>query len=584
MDKQSQNDKKEAYLQHIDIYVCVQEQFELIPGAPIAYWVSDNIFSTFNNRNLGEYAYPKAGLQTNNNDLFLRLWFEIPFETIYFHAHSQEEAICSKKKWFPYNKGGSFRRWYGNNYLLVNWENGGYDIHQYAGIPLEYRGAPVRAKQYYFKESVTWSAIASGKLSVRYCEDGFVFDTKGSSCFFEDENDVKYFLALLNCVVTQKVLEVLAPTLDYSVGALAKLPVIYAKEHLDEISCLAEECVELARRDWDCFEMSWDFITHPLVNDFKFRRIEDAFENWKVECDSRVKALKRNEEYLNAKFIDIYGLSNELIPTIEEQDITVRRAELQRDIKSLISYAVGCMFGRYSLDENGLVYAGGVWDTSKFSTFMPDRDNIIPIIDEEFFDDDIVGLFCAWVKKVYGKDTLEENLDFIAKALDNKGNTSREVLRNYFLNDFFKDHCNTYSVTGLGKRPIYWLFDSGKENGFKCLIYMHRYNADVVGKIRTDYLHRTQKAIEQAMQSAEYVKDNSTNGTEKFGATKRIAKYTKQLAEIKQYDEAMAHIANQRIELDLDDGVKVNYEKFQGVEVAKEGKKALKVDLLAKIK
>lgn len=312
--------------------------------------------------------------------------------------------------------------------------------------------------------------------------------------------------------------------------------------------------------------------------------------------------LKANEEELNRIFIDIYGLQDELTPEVEDKDVTVRKADLQRDIKSLISYAVGCMFGRYSIYQDGLMYAGGIWDYSKYKDaawraegrpdvsdfytknhYMPDFDNIIPITDEEYFTDDIVGLFEDFIKTVYGKGALEKNLDFVAKALGNKGNTSREVIRNYFLNDFFKDHCNAYSVTGSGKRPIYWLFDSGKQNGFKALIYMHRYDADTVGKVRTEYLHKAQKYVETAMQSAQYTIDNATSSSEKTKATKAVTKYTKQLAEMKIYDEAIAHVANQRIEIDLDDGVKVNYAKFQGVEVSQEGKKALKIDLLAKI-
>ena len=286
---------------------------------------------------------------------------------------------------------------------------------------------------------------------------------------------------------------------------------------------------------------------------------------------------------MNRIFIDIYGLQDELTPEVEDKDVTVRKADLQRDIKSLISYAVGCMFGRYSLNEEGLIYAGGEWDDSKYTTFIPDEDNIIPITDEEYFEDDIVSRFCDWLKNVFGTKSFDTNMDFIAKSLGNKGDTSREVIRNYFLNDFFKDHCNTYSVTGSGKRPIYWLFDSGKQNGFKALIYMHRYDADTVGRVRTDYLHKAQKYVETAMQSAQYTLDNASSSSEKSKATKSITKYTKQLAEMQIYDEAIAHIANQRIEINLDDGVRVNYAKFQGVEVAQEGKKALKVDLLAKI-
>ena len=307
--------------------------------------------------------------------------------------------------------------------------------------------------------------------------------------------------------------------------------------------------------------------------------IASCFNRWDKSCNNRFEKLKQREEELNRIFIDIYGLQDELIPEVEDKDITVRKADLSRDIRSFISYAVGCMFGRYSLDEEGLIYAGGEWDNSRYQTFLPDDDNCIPITDEEYFADDIVERFVEFVKTVYGVDTLEENLDFIANALGNKGDTSREVIRNYFLKDFYADHLKVYQ-----KRPIYWLFDSGKQNGFKALIYMHRYDADTVGRVRTDYLHRAQKYVETAMQSAQYTIDNASSASEKSKATKAVTKYTKQLAEMKIYDEAIAHIANKRIEIDLDDGVKVNYEKFQGVEVAQEGKKALKVDLLATIK
>lgn len=307
--------------------------------------------------------------------------------------------------------------------------------------------------------------------------------------------------------------------------------------------------------------------------------IASCFKRWSEACNDRFFNLKWNEEELNRIFIDIYGLKDELTPEVEDKDITVRKADLSRDIRSFISYAVGCMFGRYSLDEEGLIYAGGEWDNSRYKAFIPDEDNCIPITDEEYFADDIVGRFVEFVKTVYGANSLEENLDFIANALENKGDTSKEVIRNYFLKDFYADHLKVYQ-----KRPIYWMFDSGKQNGFKALIYMHRYDADTVGRVRTDYLHRAQKYVETAMQSAQYTIDNALSASEKSKATKAVTKYTKQLAEMKIYDEAIAHIANKRIEIDLDDGVKVNYEKFQGVEVAQEGKKTLKVDLLAKIK
>lgn len=305
--------------------------------------------------------------------------------------------------------------------------------------------------------------------------------------------------------------------------------------------------------------------------------IADKFNDWADECNNRYNKMALNQKKLNEIFADIYHVQDASIQVNQEN--TLHLAELKHEIISLISYAIGCMFGRYSLDVNGIAFAGGTWKTDKYKSFLPDEDNCIPITDEEYFSDDIVGRFVEFVKTVYGADTLEENLDFIANALGNKGDTSREVIRNYFLKDFYADHLKVYQ-----KRPIYWLFDSGKQNGFKALIYMHRYDADTVGRVRTDYLHRAQKYVETAMQSAQYTIDNASSASEKSKATKAVTKYTKQLAEMKIYDEAIAHIANQRIEIDLDDGVKVNYAKFQGVEVAQEGKKALKVDLLAKLK
>ena len=315
--------------------------------------------------------------------------------------------------------------------------------------------------------------------------------------------------------------------------------------------------------------MSWDFEIHPLI---RYNNLSDAYNEWKNECEVRFKQLKMNEEELNRIFIEIYGLQDELLPKVDNKVISVRTADLQRDIKSLLSYAVGCMFGRYSLDVNGLAYAGGEWNGSKYSTFIPDKDNCIPITDEPYFEDDIVGLFCAWLKKVYGEDTLEENLDFIAKVLENKGSTSREIIRNYFLNDFIKDHIKTYQ-----KRPIYWLFDSGKRNGFKALVYMHRWDADTVGNLRVEYLHKTQRIYEREIQRMQETMDNSHDSREISKASKRKEKLQKQLKETKDYDTMLAHIALSRINIDLDDGVKINYEKVQ---TGRDGKK---MQILARI-
>lgn len=597
------------------------DNFSRIPGTPIAYWVSDEIISAFEKGNLlGDIADSKQGIATADNNRFLRLWYEVTVENIYFTAKSSKEASDSNRKWFPYNKGGEFRRWYGNNDYVINWKKDGEELRNF-------KGAVLRNPSYYFQECFSWSLITSGTTAFRYKPNGFIFDVAGMSCF--SEKYLMFLLALCNSKVIYNILKIVAPTINCQCGDVAKLPVLFPSDELKkDISDMANKCVMLVKKDWDSFETSWDFKCHPLISVISQNReffddtsgidLEKCYLCWENECNERFNQLKANEEELNRIFIDIYGLQDELTPAVEDKDVTVRKADLQRDIKSLISYAVGCMFGRYSLDEEGLVLAGQPFESYFFEasapvcgtgfagaqgasvqtgefyyktddgvkkcTYNPDKDNIIPICDEEYFSDDIVSRFCEWVKIVYGDKSLETNLDFIAKALGNKGNTSREVIRNYFLNNFFKDHCNTYSVTGSGKRPIYWLFDSGKQNGFKALIYMHRYDADTVGRVRTDYLHKAQKYVENAMQSAQYTIDNAKSASEKSKATKAVTKYTKQLAEMKIYDEAIAHVANQRIEIDLDDGVKVNYAKFQGVEVAQEGKKALKVDLLAKIK
>ena len=389
------------------------------------------------------------------------------------------------------------------------------------------------------------------------------------SCFASHEL-LLYLLGLNNTLVVRKLLSTLAPTINFQAGDIANIPVILNISEEEKINVLVIQNIELEQQEWNDFEMSWDFKNSPLICN-GINTVSAAFKSWSKECAERFNQLKANEEELNRIFIDIYGLQDELTPEVEDKDVTVRKADLQRDIKSLISYAVGCMFGRYSLDEDGLAYAGGKWDNGKYDTFIPDEDNCIPITDEEYFEDDIVGLFCAWLKKVYGEDTLEENLDFIANALGNKGKTSREVIRNYFLTDFIKDHIKTYQ-----KRPIYWLFDSGKQNGFKALVYMHRWNADTIGNVRVEYLHRIQRVYEKEIACMQEIIDNSHDNKEISNATKQKEKLQKQIKETKDYDAKIAHLALSRIDIDLDDGVKVNYEKVQTAD----GKK---MQILAKI-
>ena len=551
-DVESVGEREKAFLQGIGTYFAKQEEIKKIPGSPIAYWASRAVIEAFvNGITLGTFAPPKQGSTTGNNELFLRLWFEV---------------VKNEKKWIKCLKGGAFRKWYGNQSYYIDWEDDGHNI------KAEGRQT-IRNAEKLFEEGISWSRVTIGASSFRIMQKDYFFESASGVCF-PKSRDIPYTLGVLNSKVIQKFAEMLNPTATLQSGDLARIPVLISTENYENVTERVNECIEISKEDWDAFEVSWDFIQHPLIRLRSKSRerknngewsyyVEDSFFWWNNECNSRFNQLKANEEELNRIFIDIYDLEDELTPEVEDKDVTVRKADLQRDIKSLISYAVGCMFGRYSLDVEGIAYAGGDWDDSKYSTFIPDRDNIIPITDEEYFEDDILGLFCSWLKKVYGKDTLEQNLDFIASALSNKGSTSREIIRNYFVNSFFKDHCATYSVTGSGKRPIYWLFDSGRQNGFKALIYLHRYHADTIGNLRVDYLHRMQRVYESEIGRMQDMIDHSTNSREVGAATKRREKLQKQLKECRDYDEKIGHLALSRIELDLDDGVKVNYRKMQ---------------------
>ena len=561
-------------------FVSQQNNYSIIPGTPIAYWLSHDYITVFRNKTLGEYATIKVGLQTGDNNKFLRMWYECEYNKIYFDCSSHKESENSHLKWYPYNKGGEFRKWYGNNDYVVNWQSDGLEIRNFKNSNGKLRSRP-QNMDYYFKKAITYSYITSGVFNARIKEKGFIFDVNGASIFVDDKY-FNYILGLLCSCLADSLTKVINPTISLQAGDIAKIPISVDMEKLPFIDEIVQENIRLEKEDWDSFETSWGFKVHPFIKiaiQNKENSIKKCYDLYKKRCKENIEKVKNNEEELNKQYLEIYGVEKEFNYKVSADNISMYNADINKDIRSFISYAVGCMFGRYSLDEEGLIYAGGEWDNSRYKSFFPDDDNCIPITDEEYFADDIVGRFVEFVKIVYGADTLEENLDFIANALGNKGDTSREVIRNYFLKDFYTDHLKVYQ-----KRPIYWLFDSGKQNGFKALIYMHRYDTDTVGRVRTDYLHRAQKYVETAMQSAQYTIDNATSASEKSKATKAVTKYTKQLAEMKIYDEAIAHIANKRIEIDLDDGVKVNYEKFQGVEVAQEGKKALKVDLLATIK
>lgn len=546
-------------------YEAEQNDFRRIPGSPLAYWATEAITEVFqNSKLLTEIANPRQGLITGDVNRFVRKWYECSLTNLNLSAKISDPQRIGK--WFPYCNGGAYRKWYGNNDDVVNWLNDGVEVKGFVDDKGKQRSRP-QNQQYYYREGGTWSAISSSSFSVRYFPEGFLFSNAGMAIYAE-HNQLLYLIGFLNSKLSQAYLGLFNEGLNYNQGDIAKLPIVKS-EIEDKVCKKVMETVEISKAEWDSFEISWDFKTHPLL--YNVDKVSTAFEMWSKECDEHFNQLKANEEELNCIFIDIYGLQDELTPEVEDKDVTVRKADLQRDIKSLISYAVGCMFGRYSLDNDGLAYAGGEWDNSKYDTFVPDEDNCIPITDEEYFEDDIVGLFCAWLKKVYGEDTLEENLDFIANALGNKGKTSREVIRNYFLTDFIKDHIKTYQ-----KRPIYWLFDSGKQNGFKALIYMHRWNADTIGNVRVEYLHRIQRVYEKEITRMQEIIDNSHDNKEISNATKRKEKLQKQIKETKDYDAKIAHLALSRIDIDLDDGVKVNYEKVQTAD----GKK---MQILAKI-
>lgn len=552
-DVESVDMREQQFLSGKGQYTADQDDFGRIPGNPIAYWVSKRFIKAFELPHLGTVLFPKTGLTTGDNDTYLKLWFEVSKAQI-------------GKKWFYMNKGGEFRKWYGNNEYVLNWENDGFAVRNA-------HGSTIRNPEYYFREGVTWSKITAYKFSGRYSPSTHLFDAVGLTCFANNDVDLMFVLAYFCSCVANHFLSVLNSIVTFTTGSVSNIPFAYPQSIVPRVKEVAQSNVNHARKDWDSYETRWDFQRHPMLD---CGNISDAYTAWKADCESRFLQLKANEEELNRIFIDIYGLQDELTPDVADKDVTVHRVfdtkdnvpesmkgsnyvrTMRDEVVSLISYAVGCMFGRYSLDVDGLAYAGGEWDTSKYQTFMPDKDNIIPICDDDYFDDDITGRFIKWVETVYGADTLEENLKFIASALGGKG-SAREVIRNYFISDFYADHLKTYQ-----KRPIYWLFDSGKKGGFKALIYMHRYQPDTIARIRTDYVHEQQSRYRTAIADLQQRISGASTG-DRVKLTKQLTKLEAQAEEIRTYEEKIHHLADQMIPIDLDDGVKVNYAKFADV-------------------
>ena len=582
--------------------------FLSIPGRTIAYWVSPRTVEILSGSCLlSSIAEARKGLITSDNQRFLRLWHEVDINRIGFNMKNSTMATNSGRKWFPYIKGGAYRKWYGNYEYVVNYENDGEELKEWIKeLTKDKPGGRIINKEYYFRKGITWSSIGTKKTSFRFVGEGSIYSNTGMG-IFSGKYNLYTLTGFLNSKVAGYLLQIISPTMGFEAIYISRMPVLLnpGMQVNDTVVDLVKQNIAAAKTDWDSFETSWDFKKHPLLAcKGSSTTVEQAFGNWWFFAEKQFNRLKANERELNRIFIGIYGLQDELDPEVGDNDITIRKADRVRDIKSFISYAVGCMFGRYSIDAEGLIFAGGDfndkwkyenggWKVRKTvkdeegkviedawinASFAPDMDNILPITDEEYFENDIVTRFVEFLKATFGGDTLEENLDYIAGALGRKpSETARQAVRRYFLKEFYKDHVHVYR-----KRPIYWMFDSGKQDGFKALVYMHRYDEYTVARVRTDYLHKLQKSYEAEVKKLDVIIDSNASQREKANARKKKEHILRQMEECLQYDQAIAHVANRRIRIDPDDGVKVNHARFQGIEIPRgEGKKPLKMDLLA---
>ena len=544
------NEKKEEFYNKDNYYYANQNDLQFIPGTPVSYWtdsVEKDLFE--NNETLADVSDIKKGLSTCDNDRFIRNWYEVCFDKIGIGLDHYQQPY----KWIPVNKGGEFRKWYGNNDYIINWENDGEEIKNF-------QKSVIRNKEYYFKKSLTWTMISGTSLSVRISEQGKIFEGGGPSLFTNNEY-YEFILAILLSKLGSYFVSILNPTLNININDIGHIPFLYNKEIDSNIKEFVSNCIKIARDDWDDFENSWGFKKHPLINctNKKDVKLSDLFSIWNEKCRDRFKELKQNEEQINKVLISAYGLTNKLTAEVDDKFITVKLSNKEREIKSLISYAVGCMFGRYSLDEDGLIYTGENFDINRYKTFEVDLDNIIPVTEEKCFKDDIVERFIHFIEVVYGKKTLNENLDYIADTLGRKSNEDAEdTIRRYFVNDFYKDHIKIYQ-----KKPIYWMFESGKKNGFKCLIYMHRYDENLVAKIRLDYLDKIQRIYEARLQEIKTdLEDSNLSNYDVKKLEKEQESLQIKLEEIKKYNDKLSTIGNKKISIDLDDGVTENYKKF----------------------
>lgn len=583
----TQNAKESAFLKGENRYVFNQDQFSDLPSSPIAYWITQAVVRAYSNDILDKYADVRHGLSTGKNEIFVRLWSEVEWPKIKILSKSRDEAMASHAKYFPYNKGGEYRKWYGNADYVV-W----YDAAGQAKMK-SLSGHRHDGKEKYFCESITWSFVSSNNFGVRYTPPGFVFDVAGSSMFAEHET-LKYLTGLLCSKLGQFFMGIQNPTMNFQVGNLRSVPVVFGSKA--SVNAMVDNCISIEKHDWDSFETSWDFQFHPLIllprekNDaectqFAKDRMEKLgnlawhYARWKEECKDRLNTLKADEEELNRIFIDIYGLEEELTPDVEKKDVTVRLADRERDVKSLISYLVGLVMGRYSLDVPGLTYAGGEWDASKYQTFQPDDDGIVPIYRGIGMEDGLTAQLIGLLKLIYGESSYRQNIDFIAESIGRNNNESSEEALNRYLNDgFFADHLKTYQ-----KRPIYWLFSSGNNSGFKCLIYMHRYTSDTLARINSRYFLPESTRLKNDLEEL-VGRLAKAEGRDRVRLEKERQKLAASYNEAIEYGQVLDHMANQYIEINLDDGVKINYSKFQNIEMITDSGKKVKKDLLASIK
>lgn len=544
-------------------YTFNQDDFIKIPGSPIAYWVSNNMQKSFISGNiLSRNAEPKQGLATTDNNRFIRLWHELDINSIFFCAYEKKCAINSNKKWFPFNKGGEFRKWYGNQDFVVNWFNDGFEIKENILRKYPYLKTPdfvAKNQMFYFKESVSWSKISSSQFSVRYFPKGFVFADAGMSMFSESIH-LDWLCGLFNSNVATDYLCKISPTLNFEAGTIGNFPMPSVIREEDAI--YASECIKISKMAWKENEVSWDFSNLNFINKLMLPRfLNISWEEWSDFSINRISEVKKLEEENNRIFINAYGLQDELFPEIPEDQITLTRADREKDSQRLISYAIGCMMGRYSLDEPGLIYAnsGNIgFDASRYNKFSADFDGIVPLNDEIWFEDEAATRIREFLFAVWGADTLAENMAWLAESLGAKaGETPEETIRRYLADKFYKDHLQTYR-----KRPIYWLFSSGKQGAFQALVYLHRYHEGTLSRMRAEYVVPLTGKIKSRMDMLEKDAAAASSTAARNKLNKEIEQLKKKHVELLAYDEQLRHHADMRIALDLDDGVKVNYGKF----------------------